>query len=82
MRHLRLLPCLLLSVCACRTAGAPVSPELPPELPTVPRDVAELWARMCPAHVYEVGEADGDGSRALAGSSCTVARTLRNQALS
>ncbi len=25
----------------------------------VPRDVAELWSRMCPAHVYEVG-ADGD----------------------
>ncbi len=28
----------------------------------VPREVAELWARMCPAHVYEVGEADGDGT--------------------
>jgi electron-transferring-flavoprotein dehydrogenase len=27
----------------------------------VPREVAELWARMCPAHVYEVGETDGDG---------------------
>jgi electron-transferring-flavoprotein dehydrogenase len=27
----------------------------------VPRDLAELWANMCPAHVYEVGEADGDG---------------------
>jgi len=26
----------------------------------VPREVAELWARMCPAHVYEVGEGDGD----------------------
>ncbi|HEY6029263.1 MAG TPA: 4Fe-4S dicluster domain-containing protein, partial [Gaiellaceae bacterium] len=26
----------------------------------VPRDVAEMWARMCPAQVYEVGEA-GDG---------------------
>ncbi len=25
----------------------------------VPRDVAEMWAWMCPAHVYEVGEADG-----------------------
>jgi len=24
----------------------------------VPRDVAELWARMCPAQVYEVGEED------------------------
>ena len=29
---------------------------------SVPREVAELWARMCPAHVYEVGEADGDGT--------------------
>jgi electron-transferring-flavoprotein dehydrogenase len=28
----------------------------------VPREVAELWARMCPAHVYEVGEPDGDGT--------------------
>ena len=28
----------------------------------VPRELAELWARMCPAHVYEVGETDGDGT--------------------
>ena len=28
----------------------------------VPRDLAELWARMCPAQVYEMGEADGDGT--------------------
>ncbi len=28
----------------------------------VPREVAELWARMCPAQVYEVGAADGDGT--------------------
>jgi len=28
----------------------------------VPRELAEMWARMCPAHVYEVGEADGDGT--------------------
>ncbi len=28
----------------------------------VPRELAELWTRMCPAHVYEVGEADGDGT--------------------
>ena len=28
----------------------------------VPREVAELWARMCPAQVYEVGEADGEGT--------------------
>ena len=25
----------------------------------VPRGLAELWVRMCPAHVYEVGGADG-----------------------
>src|SRR5262245_557232 len=28
----------------------------------VPRELAQLWARMCPAQVYEVGEADGDGT--------------------
>jgi electron-transferring-flavoprotein dehydrogenase len=28
----------------------------------VPRELAELWVRMCPAQVYEVGEADGDGT--------------------
>ena len=28
----------------------------------VPRELAELWARMCPAHVYEVGAEDGDGT--------------------
>ena len=28
----------------------------------VPREVAELWARMCPAQVYEVGDAAGDGT--------------------
>ena len=28
----------------------------------VPRDVAEMWAWMCPAQVYEVGEDDGDGT--------------------
>jgi electron-transferring-flavoprotein dehydrogenase len=28
----------------------------------VPRDVAEMWARMCPAQVYEVGAEDGDGT--------------------
>jgi electron-transferring-flavoprotein dehydrogenase len=27
----------------------------------VPREVAELWARMCPARVYEVGADAGDG---------------------
>jgi electron-transferring-flavoprotein dehydrogenase len=26
----------------------------------VPRDLAEMWTRMCPAQVYEVGAADGD----------------------
>ena len=29
---------------------------------SVPREVAELWERMCPAHVYEVGDEDGDGT--------------------
>ena len=28
----------------------------------VPRDLAEMWSWMCPAQVYEVGEADGDGT--------------------
>ena len=28
----------------------------------VPRDLAEMWQWMCPAHVYEAGEADGDGT--------------------
>jgi electron-transferring-flavoprotein dehydrogenase len=28
----------------------------------VPRELAEAWARMCPAQVYEVGAADGDGT--------------------
>ena len=27
----------------------------------VPRDVAELWAHMCPAQVYEVGSGGGTG---------------------
>ena len=27
----------------------------------VPRDLAEMWAWMCPAHVYEIGEDAGDG---------------------
>ncbi len=28
----------------------------------VPRDLADMWQWMCPAHVYEVGDADGDGT--------------------
>jgi electron-transferring-flavoprotein dehydrogenase len=28
----------------------------------VPRDLAEMWQWMCPAHVYEVGDADDDGT--------------------
>jgi electron-transferring-flavoprotein dehydrogenase len=28
----------------------------------VPREVAEAWSWMCPAQVYEVGSADGDGT--------------------
>ncbi|HUQ23761.1 MAG TPA: electron-transfer flavoprotein:ubiquinone oxidoreductase [Gaiellaceae bacterium] len=27
----------------------------------VPRDLADLWVNMCPAHVYEAGATDGDG---------------------
>jgi electron-transferring-flavoprotein dehydrogenase len=29
--------------------------------PRVPPDLAELWIRMCPAQVYELGAGDGDG---------------------
>ena len=38
----------------------------------VPREVAELWAHMCPAHVYEVGAEDGGGTVTvqLAPSNC------------
>jgi electron-transferring-flavoprotein dehydrogenase len=38
----------------------------------VPRELAELWAHMCPAQVYEVGEEDGDGTVTvkLAPSNC------------
>jgi len=28
----------------------------------VPRDLADLWVRMCPAQVYEAGAADGEGT--------------------
>ena len=28
----------------------------------VPRELAEMWVHMCPAQVYEIGEADGDGT--------------------
>ena len=28
----------------------------------MPRDVAQLWAHMCPAQVYEVGPEEGDGT--------------------
>ena len=28
----------------------------------MPRELAELWARMCPAQVYEVGDDAGDGN--------------------
>jgi electron-transferring-flavoprotein dehydrogenase len=38
----------------------------------VPRELAEMWVRMCPAQVYEVGDDDGDGtvSVQLAPSNC------------
>jgi electron-transferring-flavoprotein dehydrogenase len=28
----------------------------------VPRDVADMWVHMCPAHVYELGTESGDGT--------------------
>jgi electron-transferring-flavoprotein dehydrogenase len=37
---------------------------------TVPRELAELWARMCPAEVYEVGEGDGDVTVEVTPSNC------------
>jgi electron-transferring-flavoprotein dehydrogenase len=39
---------------------------------SVPRELAELWARMCPAQVYEVGAqaADGFVEVAVAASNC------------
>jgi len=28
----------------------------------VPRELAQMWEHMCPAQVYEIGDADGDGT--------------------
>jgi electron-transferring-flavoprotein dehydrogenase len=36
----------------------------------VPRDLAELWARMCPAQVYEPGEGDGEVTVEVTPSNC------------
>jgi len=38
----------------------------------VPKDVAEMWVRMCPAQVYEIGTEGGDGTVTvqLAPSNC------------
>jgi electron-transferring-flavoprotein dehydrogenase len=36
----------------------------------VPRDVADLWANMCPAQVYEVGDGDGEVDVELNPSNC------------
>lgn len=36
----------------------------------VPRDLAELWARMCPAQVYEVGEGDDEVTVDVTPSNC------------
>ena len=39
--------------------------------PRVPRELAELWVSMCPAQVYELGDADGDTVEVkLAPSNC------------
>jgi electron-transferring-flavoprotein dehydrogenase len=36
----------------------------------VPRELAELWAHMCPAQVYEVGEGDGEVTVEVTPSNC------------
>ena len=36
----------------------------------VPRELAQLWASMCPAQVYEVGEGDGEVTVELTPSNC------------
>jgi electron-transferring-flavoprotein dehydrogenase len=36
----------------------------------VPRQVGELWAHMCPAQVYEVGEGDGEVTVEVTPSNC------------
>ncbi len=44
-----------------QNAGRSAEPHPHPDH-KVPRELAEMWVRMCPAHVYEVGEPDGDGT--------------------
>jgi electron-transferring-flavoprotein dehydrogenase len=36
----------------------------------VPRELAEMWARMCPAQVYEVGDGDGEVTVEVTPSNC------------
>jgi electron-transferring-flavoprotein dehydrogenase len=36
----------------------------------VPRELAEMWTRMCPAQVYEVGEGNGEVSVEVTPSNC------------
>jgi electron-transferring-flavoprotein dehydrogenase len=36
----------------------------------VPRDLGDLWARMCPAQVYEVGHGDGEVAVEITPSNC------------
>jgi len=36
----------------------------------VPRDLAELWVRMCPAQVYEIGRGDGEVDVEVTPSNC------------
>jgi electron-transferring-flavoprotein dehydrogenase len=36
----------------------------------VPRELAEMWVRMCPAHVYEIGEGDGEVTVEITPSNC------------
>jgi electron-transferring-flavoprotein dehydrogenase len=43
----------------------------------VPRDVAQMWARMCPAQVYEVGEEDAGKVRVqVTPSNCVQCRAI------
>jgi len=36
----------------------------------VPRELAQMWARMCPAQVYEVGEGEGEATVEVTASNC------------
>jgi electron-transferring-flavoprotein dehydrogenase len=57
-------------------ARRPAEPH--PRAATVPRDVAEMWAHMCPAQVYEVGEptaTEPSRSSSRRRTACSAARS-------